>query len=214
MSVSGPGEITLTSSKTYLEESCALGLQKRRGSKRSGLGNRRHKEGGISACLLCPSLHCWGWPSAILDSGGKRINLEKGIFLQNHIFSNSVEVYCIIGTKLLINHIHTLHIIDTYYDICDLLEGIFTIQLCWKNTCWAKTIPVLTGTVHTAGALRQCLGQLIQSELWPAGVFSVCFEQLSMKPCDSQELDAHQFGHTPACQDFLMQDASILSSQK
>lgn len=109
-------------------------LQKRRGSKRTGLGNRRHKGGGISAHLLCPGLHCWGWPSAIPDSGGKRINLEKGVFLQNHIFSNSVEIYFIISTKLLINHIHTLYIIDTYYDICDLLEGIFTIQLCWKKT--------------------------------------------------------------------------------
>lgn len=66
---------------------------------------------------------------------------------------------------------------------------------------------------------RNCakwLGRLIQCELWPAGVFSACFEQLFTKPWASQELDAHQFGHTSGCvcQDFLMQDASILNSLK
>lgn len=49
----------------------ALGLQKRRGSKRTGPSNRRHREGGISSCIFCPSLYCWGWPSAIPGLGGK-----------------------------------------------------------------------------------------------------------------------------------------------
>lgn len=103
---------------------------------------------------------------------------------------SQLKVYCIISTKWLINHIHTLYMSLTFTrtsmtclrDICHSV--LLAKRLLSKDNPGFGRDGVQN--VHTAGTQQQWLGQLIKSEHWPAGVFLVCFERLSIKLCASQ----------------------------